>query len=171
MAAAQGLRRRLAISASIGCGESAGVHESPTHRDVGHRQPVGSAQQIRAYPGQTDIGQAFARAGLDIVPEAFLQPTYADPGNLGHIARRPWTAWVVMHLIEHPFDDARPQRWAPGVGIRYRRENERGGDRATKLVANQWMLVGHRLGGQRPHELQPVRGGSLGQVQAVGQPG
>jgi hypothetical protein len=85
------------------------VHESPTYRDVGHCQPVGSAQQIRAYPGQTDTGQALARAGPDIIPEAFLQPTYADPGNLGHIARRPWSGWFVMHLIEHPFDDALPR--------------------------------------------------------------
>ena len=48
--------------------------------------------------------------------------------------------------------------------------NERGGDRAGELLANQRMLVRSRISRQRAHELQPVRGRPFGQVQVFGKP-
>lgn len=93
---------------------------------------------LEAYVEEVLRGRA-SHGGL----EAFLEPSHAGAGDLGHVSSSPRAGRIVVHLLDQQLDGAWLSACAQTVVTA--RLNEPGDDRAGQLVAHQ-VAVGEQVG-------------------------
>jgi hypothetical protein len=83
--AAQGLRRRFAISGTIGGGSATKVTKADIEGNFGHRLAACGIEQCGAETFKSHFLQGFAERRLAKMPECLLQRAQADAGRLGDL--------------------------------------------------------------------------------------
>lgn len=150
---------RPAVAASVVRCEAAGVGQAPPQRDLGDRgAPV---DQVEVRPLDADLAEVLERRLPDVLPKPLLDPAHADPGELGHLCRRPGSSRVVLDRVDDATDDAGPGAVSVVALLGRDGQQESGDQRATQLreqsgISGDARAAVSDVDHRRPQQRQPL---------------